>query len=169
MSSFTGADPNIDAGMNFGMINALRTGNMILDMCIAVLIPVIMRQILSFDIQGFFYTVYFWFYDPSTRLFKHTRYVDYVEGDPSSSRRYYSDDSIDQDNVDRNNILQKAVRLYVAEHYPGLCNKNMMVNLVPFKKVEFVSFKEGRGVVQQKHDLANLLPQPFKKNGSWFL
>jgi len=99
-----------DAGVNaMGAINALRTGNMVFDMMIAMLIPVIFRFMFSTlgDISGKFQSgelrfdmLMFWKGKMVERTIEH-----------KATQNMYGDTSTDRDT--RNNVLLKAIQLYL--------------------------------------------------------
>ena len=43
----------MDQGLNFHIINSMRTGNMLFDMLIAMCIPILIRKLLDMDWMGY--------------------------------------------------------------------------------------------------------------------
>ncbi|OLQ03063.1 hypothetical protein AK812_SmicGene14005 [Symbiodinium microadriaticum] len=89
----------MSSGLNFGMMQALRTGNPILDVLICMLIPVLFSFLLGQNTS-----------DPlSTKFIDSARYVyDFITGTKTYIRRIEYEDT-------GNNILQKAIKIYLQE------------------------------------------------------
>lgn len=90
------------ASMEFGLMNSLRTGHMMLDMVVCMLVPVLLKALLDAATNG--HTALFeWF----RKLFPATEVVRHIE---------YCDDWDDARDMEMNNtVLQRAISLYIAK------------------------------------------------------
>ena len=93
------------AGVQFSMINSMRTGNFIVDTIIAFMIPTLLQKILNFKFSGLFSWLDFIKRLRSYGTF--TRSIVYEERLNTWGYRVGGTD-------ERNNILQKALCLYVS-------------------------------------------------------
>ncbi|CAM9590415.1 unnamed protein product [Chrysoparadoxa australica] len=91
----------------FGFINALRTGNMALDMVIAMLVPAVVQWLMNTH-RSIIPTIMAWLngMHKKQQFTRCIRYEEQTSGYYGASRAYR-----DQ----RNNILQKAITLYIAQ------------------------------------------------------
>jgi len=154
-----------DQGLGHGLVNMLRTGNVILDMLICLVLPMMLRRLLNTEAnpRSLLAPLLSWI---SRRSY--TRVIEYVEG---GNTRYFMD-SYSIENTDRNNLLQKAIRLFIANTYQ-IQSEEMETNLVPQQKLnlEVTSDIYGRreafnGSYQQLLSFGvNSLPQ----KGRWTL
>eukprot|EP00435_Cladocopium_sp_Y103_P034330 s98_g8.t2 len=106
----------MSSGLNFGVMNALRTGNPILDVMVCMLIPVVLSLFMGNSNS-----------DPmSTKIKDSARFLyDFVTGTKTYIRRVEyedrgvrfmgGDDRTALETSARNNILQKAIKLYMQE------------------------------------------------------
>ena len=103
----------MQSSINFGMMNSLRTGNVLFDLAVCMLVPAVMQFILQPSGDDPWYS----------RVFRDTKdFYDYLRGREEYERlikwtnenRYrYGRSAIDS--TEKNNILQKALRLYISE------------------------------------------------------
>jgi chaperone BCS1 len=132
-------------GMQMGLVNAMRTGSPLLDLLLCMVIPIVIGALAKGlpMINGLSL--------PSGWRWKfwiplHLRSIEYVEG--GSMRQNYLAQALgletDLGCTDRNNLLQKAIRLYLASKY-AVDSKNMEVTLTP-------GWKSGAGPEGQKSE-----------------
>lgn len=128
MVSLKGAVAQFDEGLGYGLVNALRTGNVILDMLVSVMLPMLLRRLLNLEKgpRALLASFVSWI---SRRSYMRT--ICYTEG--GNTRHFLDRHSIE--NTDRNNLLQKAIRLFIANEYELDC-EDMETNLVPQSKVK---------------------------------
>lgn len=97
---------------NFGIINALRTGNIILDISLSIFIPIILSGLMSktFTIHDKVQRIYQKYFEPNvfSRLIEHNTYLNgYGE---------YVADSEDKDNTA---MMYTALCLYISKNFPS--------------------------------------------------
>jgi len=121
---------SLDQGINFAVVNSLRTGNPIFDMLICLLVPVLLKMLLTKDVNGLIDKVISQF-ARLARLKGVEQIIEYTE----TPKRMNIFDNQSIENTDRNYLLQKAIRLYI--HMNGLnIQGDKEVSLVPHKSVE---------------------------------
>lgn len=136
----------MSSGLNFGIMNALRTGNPILDVMVCMLIPVILSLFMGNSNS-----------DPmSTKIKDSARFLyDFVTGTKTYIRRveyedrglrYMGDDRTALDTSARNNILQKAIKLYMQEKCT-LDIDDAEVYLIPQKEIKLEKDQYGDNCV----------------------
>jgi len=119
-------------GMQMGLVNAMRTGSPLLDLLLCAIVPILIGALskglpmvggLSLPTRGWRWR--FW-------IPMHVRSIEYVEG--GSMRQNYLAQALgletDLGCTDRNNLLQKAIRLYLANSY-AMDASQMEVTLTP--------------------------------------
>ena len=121
---------SVDQSMNFGLMNALRTGNLILDTIVVMLIPVVMRGILALDVRALFAFIPAFFGKFLKGRVEHIRRIEFVEAKRANIWDFYGNAGA-LENINRNDVLQRAIRLYIGEKYPELKENMMTVRLVP--------------------------------------
>jgi len=126
----------LDQGLNYSILDSLKTGNMMVDMLVCMLVPVAIRFLLVGD----FTSILGRWNLPFTNIFSSRRYVrviEYIDG--GNTRMRYNPSLEDAhtaiENTDRNNILQKAIRLYMCSYY-DIDDSEMETNLVSTKKIK---------------------------------
>lgn len=162
----------LDSGLNFSIINSLRTGNMILDMLVCMLVPMLIRSLLLGDYSSWIDR----FFAPFQGIFwqrPYIRTIEYVEGGNLRARFNILDNQQAQmENTDRNNLLHKAIRLYISEKY-GPVGHEMEANLVPTKKVKMETTKDMYGERStfsgSYQQLLSFAVQMLPKRGEWIL
>ncbi|CAD7952857.1 unnamed protein product [Amoebophrya sp. A25] len=136
-------------GANFGLMNALRTGNVILDMLICMLIPVVLGWISSVDLKKLVRLFQDYFVrKPDT----HVRSIEFVEGRRRRSFHLVGDGG-NSENEDRNHILQKAISLYMQERYPAFRQEDMECNLIKFQQIEVKRGAAARGYYERRMEM----------------
>jgi hypothetical protein len=89
------------------MVNTLKTGNMIIDMALAMLLPLVLRYIFSFDITCYSeWLQKLW----SRQVTQYERFITY------RAQKTSWGDSTSLDKDTQNTILQKAIQLYLHHH-----------------------------------------------------
>ncbi|GMH51164.1 hypothetical protein TrLO_g3572 [Triparma laevis f. longispina] len=114
---------------SFSIINNMRTGNPAADMAIAMIIPSLIASVFAFatsHIKPFFISLANKFFraDNSKQIIRR------IEFEQSSS--YYSTSKEGRDK--RNNILQKALTMYIGEHCGAVKFRNANVSLLAAKE-----------------------------------
>ncbi|KAF4676107.1 hypothetical protein FOL47_006715 [Perkinsus chesapeaki] len=130
----------VNSGVNMGITSLLRTGNKYRDLALCIAVPIAMkvitdREVLS-DIWGSLKSTVCWV---TARPNEYIRQISFLEGQNLSVT---GDDASVLDTTQRNNILQKALRLYIEENYSIGAN-NMEVFLVPNKTVKLEKDRYG--------------------------
>lgn len=122
----------LDRGTGLAAANALRTGNMIVDMLICMFIPLLIRLLMQ---QSFSGKISDWL----DRLLAHSPWgtcIRSITYERNTGGRYsLLSRGDDLENTDRNNILQKAIRLYLNQELQIQTDK-MESNLIPCKRVK---------------------------------
>lgn len=99
------------AGLEFGVLSGLRTNNVIIDMAIAMLVPLLITQVLTlfrdWDLDAILERLGFGRVDVVSRRIVFVEEKGYYRSDP---------DAVGQ----RNSILQKALTLYIGKLKPAL-------------------------------------------------
>eukprot|EP00742_Colponemidia_sp_Colp-10_P001254 GILJ01001351.1.p1 GENE.GILJ01001351.1~~GILJ01001351.1.p1 ORF type:complete len:539 (-),score=95.89 GILJ01001351.1:92-1708(-) len=92
------------SSIQFGLMNSLRTGNMIVDMMVCMLVPLLLTQAGHWMklLRGFLKRCF-----DSARHGKYTRVIEYID----RSRPWYCRQEVEH----QNRILQKAISLYIAD------------------------------------------------------
>mmetsp|Transcript_9528 Transcript_9528/g.24555 ORF Transcript_9528/g.24555 Transcript_9528/m.24555 type:complete len:748 (+) Transcript_9528:52-2295(+) len=119
----------MDGGMQFGLMNAFRTGNMIFDVLICMLIPIVIRSVFGSNVPNQI-SQYISDWVSGKRNF----FVRSIAFETKSGGGYYYNQSDDLDSKERNNLLQKAMRLFLSEEC-NLSTRNGDIFLIPSKKV----------------------------------
>merc|ERR1719188_2080243 len=102
------------------------------------------------------------------------RTIEYTEGGNTRVRLNLLEDAQSMiESTDRNNILQKAIRLYMAEKY-GLDSAELETNLVPARKIEMKKQKDPYGGERTMfsgsyQQLQAFQVQVIPKKGQWVL
>eukprot|EP00041_Stephanoeca_diplocostata_P018672 m.392766 g.392766 ORF g.392766 m.392766 type:complete len:799 (-) comp21085_c0_seq1:478-2874(-) len=123
--------------MNMGLMNAFRTGNMILDVIICMLIPMIVRTIFNSDWPD---KINAWIKEYITG--EKNYFLRSIVYETKSGGGYYYGQNNDLDSKDRNNLLQKAIRLYLSEKCE-FTTENGEVFLIPSKKIKLEADRWG--------------------------
>lgn len=136
----------MQAGMNFGVMNAMRTGNPILDVLVCMIIPVLFGFVMkgghsdsmSDRIAAFFRALSDWITGTETYI----RYISFED----RGNNYMGDDRSALDTTARNNILQKALKLYLQETC-SLKIHEAELNLLPQKSIKLENNQYGDACV----------------------
>lgn len=148
-------------GFQLSLASSMRTGSAKLDVFLCMLIPVFLR-VLGKYLPG---TVAFFRLDELLGLLKsivrrgHIRHIEYVEGGKMRFHPLFGDMG-DPDSTDRNNILQKAIRLYIAHKY-RLVHHQMEMTLVPGTK------RVNKGFSGTFAQLQSFALSAFPQRGDW--
>lgn len=132
---------DLNSGMNFGIMNSLRTGNMILDVLICMAVPTLVRLVMEVHYKQILLAIYQLFF-PEKKLEWHIRLIKTVQN-PST----YAAPGAERENLDvndKNMILQKAIRLYIQTMYQN-DSRVQDVFLVPAKTVRMESMRTSYG------------------------
>ena len=158
-----GAGPQADSALNFGLMNALRTGNVVFDMMVCMTIPMVLRAVLNVDwskhCSTLFMTVACWLgFDVHGDVEeRHIRTIEFrastgpVYRDPNHSMSQEAAEEF----RDRNNVLQRAIKMYIREMYPAsklvteAYVKDFEVKLVPVQAVKMESKRDMYGGMTQ--------------------
>ena len=119
-------------GSQLGLINSLRTGNVVLDMLICMCIP------LLFQLAAFVATRYSDFFVNLMERIRTNENVCMKTLEYEFRTNMYGS-VIVAGNEERNNILQKALTLYIADMVK---NKSLPKRTLPESKLSFMAVKE---------------------------
>jgi len=161
-------------GMQMGLVNAMRTGSPLLDLLLCAIVPILIGALskglpmvggLSLPTRGWRWR--FW-------IPMHVRSIEYVEG--GSMRQNYLAQALgletDLGCTDRNNLLQKAIRLYLANHY-AIDSSNMEVTLTPgWKSATAEGQKPGerrQNFTGSYSQLESFVVSAFPRKGEWVM
>ncbi|KAF4659263.1 hypothetical protein FOL46_006648 [Perkinsus olseni] len=130
----------VNSGVNMGLTSLLRSGNKYRDLALCIAVPIAMkvisdRQVLT-DLWETVKSAACW---ATARPDEVVREISFLEGQNLDTN---SDDSSVLDTTQRNNILQKALRLYMEETYRVGAN-NMEVFLVPNRTIKLEKDRYG--------------------------
>lgn len=117
-------DGSFDSIQTMGILNALKTGDVRLDMVLAMCIPIVLRMIFSMisNVDKVFFSVQNWNKLWSWRNKKHERFIVHR----SSRNQWGGTTNLDEDT--ENTVLIKAIQLYL-HHKCNLKLKNANVDL----------------------------------------
>eukprot|EP00913_Durusdinium_trenchii_P025098 g23558.t1 len=136
----------MNSGLNFGVMNAMRTGNPILDVLICMLIPVILSFFMGNSnadpMSKRFVDTCQQLYDFATGTKTYIRRVEYED----RGYRYFGDDRTALDTSAQNNILQKAIKLHMQENCT-LDIDDAEVYLIPQRQVKLEKDEYGYGCI----------------------
>lgn len=112
--------------MNMGLMNAFRTGNMILDVIICMLIPMIVRTLFTSDWPD---KINKWIKEYITG--ERNYYLRSIVYETKSGGGYYYGQNNDLDSKDRNNLLQKVTHLLISAstHGNSHCNYQLTAHM----------------------------------------
>ena len=115
--------------VSFSMLNSLRTGNPVVDMALAMLVPGLITAVMAYlnsSVRPLLYDLYLRFFvGTDERII--TRRIEFE----SSSDRYRE---VNNERDKRNNILQKALQMYIGEHTASVKLKIANVSLLAAKE-----------------------------------
>merc|ERR1719253_709966 len=145
-------------GLQLSLASSLRTGSAKLDVLVCMLVPIFLRVLAKYLPVGFFRIEELVHLVKSLFRRSHLRHIEYVDGGQMKFHPLFGHMG-DPDSTDRNNILQKAVRLYIAHKY-RLVHKQMEMTLVPGTK----RMKGFSGTFDQLNSFAL---SAFPQRGDW--
>ncbi|EER05664.1 bcs1 aaa-type ATPase, putative [Perkinsus marinus ATCC 50983] len=134
----------VNSGVNMGLTSLLRSGNKYRDLALCIAVPIAMkvitdRQVLI-DVWDSLKSTLHWV---TARPDEFIREISFLEGQNLDTD---NDDSSVLDTTQRNNILQKALRLYIEEKY-HLGGNNMEVFLVAHRTIKLEKDRYGDAVM----------------------
>jgi len=161
-------------GMQMGLVNAMRTGSPLLDLLLCLVVPIVIGALSKGLplINGLClpsgWRWRFW-------IPMHIRSIEYVEG--GSMRQNYLAQMLgletDLGCTDRNNLLQKAIRLYLANSYK-VDSSSMEVTLTPGWKSsqgpeggKSSESRRGGGFTGSYSQLESFVISAFPRKGEW--
>merc|ERR1719193_1612504 len=146
---------------------------MLIDMLVCMLVPVLIRYLLLGDFASLLQRLVFPLEGVLWRK-PYVRVIEYVDGGNHRLRRMPLEDMQSViENTDWNNILQKAIRLYIAEKY-SINDLNMETNLVSMKKIQTEQKNNEFGVRASTfsgsyQQLTSFAVHMLPKKGQWTL
>lgn len=132
----------VQQNVNLALASTLRTGNRALDALLCIVLPLLLRHLLLGDPRKLLGRLRALLLEATWRR-PCVRTIEYTEG--GNLRPVINNDPMALDNTDRNNLLQRAIRLYIGEHY-SLQTEELDTSLVPLRKVSVEESKAPGGV-----------------------